>query len=113
MHGAQVHDREGRANERPATLRVPSHVAAGHLDSGAYTRFIALRTKVNNKRPKIPPNLWATLSERARRHLLSVSIIENLDAVELQASAEQFAVAARIAARVISQVRHAGSRRMF
>ena len=84
MHGAQVHDREGRENERPATLRVPSHVAARNLDSGACTRCIALRTKVNNKRAKIPP-----------------------------ATAEQFAVAARIAARVISQFRHAGSRRTF
>jgi hypothetical protein len=67
--------------------------------------------EVNNERRLIPPGIWARLSDRARRHLMSVLIIERLEAVERHASPEQFAAAARIAARIISQARNVASRR--
>ncbi|MGE5170562.1 MAG: hypothetical protein ACM3JC_09340 [Rudaea sp.] len=68
---------------------------------------------MNNKRRLIAPGMWAKLSDRARRHLISIMIIERLEAVERQATAEQFAAAARIAARAISQARSLASRRQL
>jgi hypothetical protein len=43
--------------------------------------------------------------------MMSIMIIERLEAVEQQATANQFAAAARIAARAISQARWAAARK--
>lgn len=66
---------------------------------------------MNNKRHLIPPGVWAKLSDRARRHLMSIMIIERLEAVERQATTEQFALAARIAARAIAHARNVAARK--
>jgi hypothetical protein len=58
-----------------------------------------------NKRPPIPRDL-SGLPERARRHFQTVAILNHLDRAERQATPEQFAVAARIAARAVCNARN-------
>jgi len=58
-----------------------------------------------NKLPPIPRDL-AGLPERARRHFQSVAILNHLDRAERQATSEQFAAAARIAARAVCNARN-------
>jgi hypothetical protein len=72
--------------------------------------FHIARGEVNNKRRLIPPAIWANLSYGARRRLMSIMIVERLEALERHATAEQFAAAARIAARAIAHARIAASR---
>jgi hypothetical protein len=58
-----------------------------------------------NKRPPIPGDL-SGLPERARRHFQTVAILNHLDRAERQATLEQFAAAARIAARAVCNARN-------
>jgi len=57
-----------------------------------------------NKRPPVPRD-FSGLPERARRHFQSVAILNHLDRAERQATPEQFASAARIAARAVCNAR--------
>jgi hypothetical protein len=59
---------------------------------------------MNNKHPPVPHPL-SGLPERARRHFQSVAILNHLDRAERQATPEQFAAAARIAARAVCNAR--------
>jgi hypothetical protein len=59
-----------------------------------------------NKRPPIPRQLLPELPERARRHFKSIAILSELDKAESQATHDQFAVAARIAARAVCNARN-------
>jgi hypothetical protein len=59
-----------------------------------------------DKRPPIPRHPSPALPERAWRHFKSVAILNELDKAERQATAEQFAAAARIAARALCNARN-------
>ena len=58
-----------------------------------------------NKRPPIPRD-FSGLPERAQRHFQTVAILNHLDRSERQATPEQFAAAARIAARAVCNARN-------
>jgi len=59
-----------------------------------------------NKRPPIPDDHSPPLPERARRHFQSIAILTELDKAERRATPEQFASAARIAARAVCNARN-------
>ena len=68
---------------------------------------------MNNKRHSISPEMWALMSRRAREHVMSIRLLDRLDAAERGATREQFAFAARTAARAILRARYGARRQLF